>query len=90
MLNYFRGAGYYKVFCITIADINSQRRKARTPRSPFSHPQLRTADLVEKHGPFSCYGQIKANNAAKELNVTNYVKGLPNHQRGPTLHTLFL
>ena len=31
----------------------------------------RLFDLKERHGPFSCYGRIKANNAGKNLHVTN-------------------
>ena len=28
-------------------------------------------DFGERHGPFSCYGRIKANSADKDLHVTN-------------------
>ena len=28
-------------------------------------------DFEERHGPFSCFGRIKANSASKNLNVTN-------------------
>ena len=31
----------------------------------------RLYDLKESHGPFSCYGRIKANSAGKNFNVTN-------------------
>ena len=31
----------------------------------------RLYDLKEGHGPFSCYGRIKANGASENLNVTN-------------------
>ena len=33
----------------------------------------RLYDFGERHGPVSCYGRIKANRAAKKLNVTNTV-----------------
>ena len=33
----------------------------------------RLYDLKESHSPVSCYGQIKANSAGKNLNVTNVV-----------------
>ena len=31
-------------------------------------------DFEQRHGPFSCYGRIKANSAGKNLNVTNINK----------------
>ena len=31
----------------------------------------RLYNLGEMHGPFSCYGRIKANSAGKILNITN-------------------
>ena len=31
----------------------------------------RLYDLKESHSPFLCYGQIQANSAGKNLNVTN-------------------
>ena len=49
-------------------------------------------DLEERHGPFSCYDQIKANSAGKNLNVTNINTkvGSPNHQIGLPLKSSFL
>ena len=42
----------------------------------------RLFDLRERHGPFSCYGRMKANSAGKNLNVTNIdtKTGPPNFQ----------
>ena len=52
----------------------------------------RLYDLGQKHGPFSCYGRIKANSAGKNLNVTNINTkvGPPNCQIGLPLNSLFL
>ena len=49
-------------------------------------------DLGERHDPFSCYGQIKAKSAGKNLNVTNInaKAGPPNRQLGLTLNSSFL
>ena len=51
----------------------------------------RLYDLGERHGPFSCYGQIKANRAGKSLIVTNIntKAGPPNRQRGLLLNSSF-
>ena len=52
----------------------------------------RLYDLGERHGPFSCYGQIEANRAGKNLCVTdiNTKAGTPNRQRGLPLNSSFL
>ena len=52
----------------------------------------RLYDLVERHGPFSCYGRIKANSAGKNLKVTNINTNLgpPKRQIGLPLTSLFL
>ena len=52
----------------------------------------RLYDLRERHGPFSCYGQIKANSAGKDLNVTNIntKTGPPNRQIGLPPNSSFL
>ena len=52
----------------------------------------RLYDLKERHGPFSCYGRIKANSAGKNLNVTNIntKAGPTNRQIGLPLNSLFL
>ena len=44
--------------------------------------ELGTTDLKERQGPFSYYGQIKANSAGKNLNVTNInmKEGPPNRR----------
>ena len=44
----------------------------------------RLHDLKERHDAFSCYGQIKANNAGKNLTVTNIDTKVssPNHHIG--------
>ena len=49
-------------------------------------------DFWERHGSYSCYGQIKANSTAIKVNATNInTKGnLPNRQISLPLHTLFL
>ena len=49
-------------------------------------------DLGQRHGPFSCYDQIKANSAGKNLNVTNIntKAGPPNHQICLPLNSSFL
>ena len=53
--------------------------------------RIRLYDLGERHGPFSCYGRIKANSTGKDIDVTNiYVKaGLPNCQTGLKLNSSF-
>ena len=52
----------------------------------------RLYDLERRHGPFSCYGRIKANSTNKNLNVTNIntKMGQPNPQTGLPLTSLFL
>ena len=52
----------------------------------------RLYDLGQRHGPFSCYGRIKANNAGKNLNVTNIntKAGPPNCQIGLPPNSSFL
>ena len=54
--------------------------------------RLRTPDLGERHGLFSCYGRVKANSATQEPNVTNIntKAGPPNRQIGLPLNSLFL
>ena len=52
----------------------------------------RLYDLWKRHGPFSCYGQIIANSAGKNINVTNVTTkaGPPNRQTGLPLNSSFL
>ena len=52
----------------------------------------RLYDLGERHGLFSCNGQIKANSAGKNLCVTNIntKAGTPNRQIGLPLNSSFL
>ena len=48
-------------------------------------------DLEERHGPFSCYGRIKANSAGENFNVTNIntKAGTPNRQIGLPVNSSF-
>ena len=48
--------------------------------------------LEERHGPFSCYGRIKANSAGKNFDVTNIntKPGPPNRQIDLPLNSSFL
>ena len=52
----------------------------------------RLYDLGQKHGPFSCYNQIKANSAGENLNVTNIntKAGPPNRRISLPLNSSFL
>ena len=52
----------------------------------------RLYDLEQRYGLFPCYGQIKANSAGKNLNVTNInmKAGPPNRQIGLPLTSSFL
>ena len=52
----------------------------------------RLCDLGQRHCPFSCYGQIKANSAGKNPDVTNSntKAGSPNRQIGLPLNSSFL
>ena len=45
--------------------------RARKPIDGYGDFSSRLYDLKENHGPFSCYGRIKANSAGKNVNVTN-------------------
>ena len=49
-------------------------------------------DLGQRHGPFSCYGRIKANSADENLNVTNIntIAGPLNRQIGLPLKLISL
>ena len=51
----------------------------------------RLGDLGERHGPFLCYGRIKANITGKYLDVTNInaKAGPPNRQIGLPLNSSF-
>ena len=50
----------------------------------------RLYDLGEKHGPFLCYGRIRANSAGKDGNITKLKVGPPNRQIDLTLNSSFL
>ena len=51
----------------------------------------RLYDFGQGHGPFLCYGRIKANSGGKNLNVKNNTKtGPPNRQIGLPLNSSFL
>ena len=52
----------------------------------------RLYDFEERRGFFLCYGRIKANSAAKELNVTNIntYGDSPNRQIGLSLNSSFV
>ena len=51
----------------------------------------RLYDLKERQDPFSCYGQIKANSAGKNLNDanTNTKAGTPHHRTCLPLNSSF-
>ena len=67
-------------------------------KSSIATYRNRLYDLGQRHGPFPCYGQNKANGAGENLNVTNINTcnkintkvGPPNREIGLPLNSSFL